>query len=60
MMDHKEVCLSWVEERKFEGDDGKWYVNEYGELKDSFDDEDALDDYLWTRAIQEAHENYLP
>jgi len=66
-MDHKELCCSWVEERKFEDDEGKWWYAEYDTctktdkmIEGPFESEDAINDYLWPLAIECAHEDLIP
>ncbi len=63
MMDHKEMCYNWVEERKEEAEDGWWILDgsdAYERVQGPFDTEEEVDDILWPRALNEAHEKYLP
>lgn len=42
----------WVERQKHEDSDGRWWVENYGELTDGpYDTEEEIDGVLWQRAL---------
>jgi hypothetical protein len=60
-MDHKEMCIRWVEARKFEREDGRWQrCDSDGEPWGSiYMTETELDDALWPEALDRAHEDFI-
>jgi len=62
-MDHKEMCFNYVEERKDQDDDGRWWIiiPETGErIAGPYESEAILDKLLWEMAMVHAHERYMP
>lgn len=60
-MDHKEMCYTWVEDHKEEGDNSEWWIIDgYGKrVEGPFASEALVDDILWPRSFEHAHERYL-
>lgn len=52
-MSYKDICQAWVDERKYEDDDGMFYVDD-GEVSvegmEGPYTEEEIDDILWRRA----------
>lgn len=61
-MDHKEMCMAYVECRKLEHGNGLWSICEphTGVAIEGPYTEEKVDEILWDRALEEAHEDYLP
>ena len=55
-----QICADWVEEHKFETDEGLFISDDGGETLDGPYSEEAADDILWDRAVSgEAIEPYI-
>lgn len=57
-MTYKDRLQNWIDERKFEEDNGTWWIVEPGEpiltaqdLKEGPYTEEQIDDILWKRAM---------
>ena len=62
-MDHKEMCFNWVEARKEEDGQGRWWwidPSTFRKVCGPFKSEQELDDVLWPEAFEHAHEAFLP
>ncbi len=62
-MDHKEMCANWVEDRKEEADIEEWWEidpHTFERLSGPYKTEEALNDVLWPKAFDHAHEVFIP
>ena len=62
-MTHKEMCIAFVEARKKEDDQGRWWWIDpfsFRKICGPYPTEQAIDDVLWAAAFEHAHEVYLP
>ncbi len=61
-MNHKDICINYVEARKFEEEDGWWWIEPHSgdHIEGPFPSEEKLDDVLWPYALDHAHENLIP
>ena len=52
-MSHKDLCINWVERRKYHRMDGRWQEStKNGELAgEIYDTEEELEDALWEKII---------
>lgn len=59
-MGYKEMCFNWVEEHKWEEDNGFFITDDNAETFDGPYTEEEIDDILWERAVNgEALEPFL-
>ena len=59
-MNHKDLYITFVEDRKEQTEDGWWVCEPDGPpIQGPFKTEQEVDNILWPRAFDEAYEAYL-